>query len=55
MVDGDIQKHKSEVHFWEEEELKQLELKVKEKGLFCVKWCLVVSVSTVNCELRVHC
>jgi hypothetical protein len=38
------------VHRWEEvanlagEELKQLESTIKEEGLFCVEWCLVVSV-----------
>ena len=53
-MDGDIQRHKSSVHYWEGEanrhgeELKQLEPITKEEGLFCVEWCLVMSVSTIN-------
>jgi hypothetical protein len=49
-----ILRYKSSVHRWEgvakryEEELKQLDPTIKEEGLFCVKWCLVVSVSTIN-------
>ena len=45
------------VHGWERnanrhgEELKQLESTIKEEGLFCVEWCLVVSVSTISCEI----
>ena len=55
-MDGEIRDNKSLVHSWEGranqygEELKQLESTIKEEGLFCVEWCLVVSVSTVNCE-----
>ena len=56
MVDGKIQRYKSEMHDCEGkanqygEELKQLESTIKEEGLSCVEWCLVVSVSTVDCE-----
>ena len=55
-MDGRIQRHKSKVHDWEEnanqagEKLKQLESAIKEEGLFCVEWCLVMSVSTINHE-----
>jgi hypothetical protein len=48
---------KFSVQYWEGranragEELKQLESTIKEEGLFCVEWCLVVSVSTINCEV----
>ena len=39
------------MHHWEEranqrgEELKQLDPTIKEEGLFCVEWCVVMSVS----------
>ena len=33
------------------EELKQLESKIKEEGLFCVEWCLVISVSIISYEV----
>ena len=36
----------------EEEALKQLESTIKEEGLFCVEWYLVMSMSTVNHELN---
>ena len=55
-VDGNIQSCKNSVHHFEGkanqdgEELKQLERTIREEGLFCVEWCLVLSVSTVNCE-----
>ena len=55
-MNEEIQSSKSQVHRCEGrvnrdgEELKQLESTIKEEGLFCVEWCLVVSVSTVNCE-----
>ena len=51
MVDRNILSSKSEVHHCEGkanragEELKQLESTIIEKGLFCVEWCLVMSVS----------
>ena len=50
-MDREIQRHKSEVHRWEGEanrsgeKLKQLESTIKEEGLSCVEWCLVVSMS----------
>ena len=53
-VDRTIQSCKSEVHYWEGaanrdgEELKQLESTIKEEGLFCVEWCLVLSVRTIS-------
>ena len=53
-MDGSIQGSKSWVHDYERyanqdgEELKQLESTIKEEGLFCVEWCLVMSVSTIN-------
>jgi hypothetical protein len=56
-VDENIQSCKSGMHRWEGvvnhagEALKQLESAIKEEGLFCVEWCLVVSVSTINCEV----
>ena len=56
MVGGDILSCKSTVHDWEGdanqhgEELKQLESTIKEEGLFCAEWCLIMSVSTINCE-----
>ena len=49
-----IQSRKSAVHRWEGranrhgEELKQLDLTIKEEGLFCVEWCLVLSVSIID-------
>ena len=52
-VDWKIQGRKSEVHSLEGranrhgEELKQLESIIKEEGLSCVKWCLILSVSTM--------
>ena len=55
-MDGNIQNYKSDVHNWEEqanqagEKFKQLESTIKEEGLFCIEWCLVISVNTVNCE-----
>ena len=56
-MDGIIQSRKSDVHRYEGEanrygeELEQLESTIKEEGLFCVEWYLVVSVNTVNyCE-----
>ena len=56
MVDGSIQYDKREVHNYEghvnqdEERLKQLESTIKEEGLFCVEWCLIMSMRTVNCK-----
>ena len=56
-MDGKIQSRKSGLHCWEGranrygEELKQLESTIKEEGLFCVEWCLVVSVSTISYEI----
>ena len=50
-MDGNIQHNNSMVYVWEGkanlagEELKQLESRIKEEGLSCVKWCLVVSVN----------
>ena len=50
-MDGDLQSNKSSVHFWEVaayrdgEKLKQLESTIKEEGLFCIEWCVVMSVS----------
>ena len=50
-VDGEIQSWKIGVQAWEGEanqygeELKQLESTIKEEGLFCVEWCVVMSVS----------
>ena len=49
--DGEIQRSKSLVQYWEGEahqageELKQLESTIKEEGLPCVEWCVVTSVS----------
>ena len=51
-MDGWIQTYKSMVHDYEGEanryggELKQLESTIKEEGLFCVEWCVVMSMST---------
>ena len=53
-MDEEIESRKSGVHYWEGEanqvgeELKQLDSTMKEEGLFCVEWCLVVSVSTIS-------
>ena len=53
-MDGEIQSNTSGVHYWEGEanrngeELKQLDPTIKEEGLFCIEWCLVVSVSTIE-------
>ena len=47
----ELQDNKSEVHSWEErinqarEGLKQLESAIKEEGLFCVEWCVVMSLN----------
>ena len=55
-MDGDIQSRKIGVHRYEGctnrygEELKQLESTIKE-GLFCVEWCLVLSVSSTSYEI----
>ena len=55
-MDGEIRNYKWWVDHWEKranrhgEELKQLESTTKEEGLFCVEWCLVVSMSAVNQE-----
>ena len=49
-----IESNKSTVHDCEEnanrygEGLKQLESTIKEEGLFCVEWCVVMSMSTVS-------
>ena len=59
-MNGDIQSSKSSVHRYEGfanehgEEIKQLESTIKEEGLFCVKWCLVISVSTISYETYVY-
>ena len=53
-MDGEIQRCKSAVHYWKEyanRDLKQLESLIKEEGLFCVEWCLVLSVSTISYEI----
>ena len=50
-VDENIQGSKSLLHHWEKEAnrdgggLKQLESTIREKGLFCVEWCLIVRIS----------
>ena len=50
-MDEDPQSYKRMVHDYEElanrtgEKLKQLESTIKEEGLFCVEWCVVMSVS----------
>ena len=55
VVNGNIQYNKRGMHNYEgrvnqdEERLKQLESTIKE-GLFCVEWCLVMSMRTVNSE-----
>ena len=52
-VDGSIQDNKSQVHGWEGdanrrfEKLKQLESTIKEEGLYCVEWYLVLSVMSI--------
>ena len=59
-VDEGLQSNKSKVHRWEEvanrfgEELKQLESTIKEEGLFCVEWCIFMSVSMCTTLLS-HC
>ena len=56
-MDGDIQGRMSLVHDREGyanqagEKLKQLGSTIKEEGLFCVEWCLVLSVSTISNEI----
>ena len=58
-MDENLQTNKSMVHHWEGrtngagEELKQLESTVKEEGLFCVEWCVVMSMSM--CIMKVVC
>ena len=53
-MDKELQDNKSWVHYWEEqshqagEELKQLDPTIKEEGLFCVEWCVVMSLSIVS-------
>ena len=43
------------VHHWEQqanqygEELKQLDSTIKEEGLFCAEWCVVVSEYVYHC------
>ena len=55
-----IQYNKRRVHRNEEdasrygEELKQLDPTIKEEGLFCVEWCIGMSMSTVSCELKIQ-
>ena len=50
-MDGRLQSYKSDVHYWEKvtnqtgEKLKQLESTIKEEGLFCVEWCVIMSES----------
>ena len=47
-MDEEIQYYKGEVHDWEKranrhgEELEQLESTIREEGLFCVEWCVVM-------------
>ena len=55
-MDGKFQDNKSWVHFYKNmanqagEALKQLESKIKEEGWFYVELCIVISMSTINCE-----
>ena len=50
-MDGSIQSYKALVHDWDRmanqagEEVKQLESTIKEEGLFCVEWCVIMSES----------
>ena len=58
-MDREIKSNKSMVHYWEGqanrygEELKQLESTIKEEGLFCVEWCVVISMSNASLSLLV--
>ena len=59
-VDWEAQYYKRLVDRWEEvanrygEELKQLESTIKEEGLFCVEWCIIMSMSSVSCESMIQ-
>ena len=50
-MDEKLQNNTRVVHDWEErdnqagEKLKQLESTIKEEGLFCVEWCVIMSES----------
>ena len=60
-MDGELQDRKSLVHNFEEranqtvEKLQQLESTIKEEGLFCVEWCVIMSESMCTTLLMLLC
>ena len=54
-VDGKLQENKNTMHTWKGVVNENLKLMIKEEGLFCVEWCVIMSESMCTTLLMLSC